>query len=329
MKKNIFVIYGGGGSEHEVSIVSSKYIIATLKQLDNINVLSVEIEKNGKWIFNNQELYFHPHGYFYNDQSEQFQCDLAIPCIHGHPGETGEIQSLFEMFNIKYFGCDSESSKICFNKVSTKLWLDRLGIPTTPWCFVTGENEDQFIAAEEMFKKYSALFIKASNQGSSVGCYPVKQLSDVRPTLKKALEYSHYAICERLLTARELEISVYEYNGDIIASKPGEIVAQNGFYSYDEKYSNVSQTKTIIEASELNIEQIKQLQNYAIQSFKYLKLRHLSRVDFFLTSDGQIYLNEINTFPGMTPISMFPKMMENTGLLFKDFIAHHVQKLLS
>jgi len=327
MKKNIFVIYGGGGSEHEVSIVSSRYLIQTLNEIPNVIVHPVEIEKNGRWVLNQQEVFFHPQGYFHN-QNFNIHCDLAIPCLHGYPGETGEIQALFEMYKVKYLGCDSESSKIAFNKVSTKLWLDRLGVPTTPWCFVTDRNEEQIKVAENMFKQYGGLFIKASNQGSSVGCFPVKQLGDVRLAISKALEYSNYAICERLLIARELEVSVYEYEGKILASKPGEIIAPSGFYSYEEKYSPDSKTQTLIEANNLSEEQVQNLQKYAIEAFKYLKLRHLSRVDFFLTQDGQIYLNEINTFPGMTPISMFPKMMENSGLLFRDFISFHVKNLL-
>jgi D-alanine-D-alanine ligase len=327
MKKNIFVIYGGGGSEHEVSIVSSRYLIETLQSLPDVNVYAIEIEKNGRWMHNQKEVFFHPQGFFQN-QEFKIQCDLAIPCLHGYPGETGEIQAMFEMYKVKYLGCDSESSKIAFNKVSTKLWLDRLGVPTTPWCFVTDKNEEQIKAAESMFKQYSGLFIKASNQGSSVGCFPVKKFEDIRSAITSALKYSNYAICERLLVARELEVSVYEYEGKILASKPGEIIAPGGFYSYEEKYSPDSKTQTLIEAKNLTAQQVQNLQQYAIDAFKYLKLRHLSRVDFFLTQEGQIYLNEINTFPGMTPISMFPKMMENSGLLFRDFISFHVKNLL-
>ena len=125
---------------------------------------------------------------------------------------------------------------------------------------------------------------------------------------------------------REIEVSVYEYDGELQISYPGEIICPSKFYSFEEKYSQVSQTTTETKAKDLTPENIKKITEYSTKLYHGLKLRHLSRIDFFLEGN-QIYLNEINTFPGLTPISMFPKMMEANGHSFKNFLSQHINKL--
>jgi D-alanine-D-alanine ligase len=133
-------------------------------------------------------------------------------------------------------------------------------------------------------------------------------------------------LIEKRLHPRELELSVYEFNGKLQISYPGEIICPSKFYSYEEKYSQVSQTTTETKARDLTEEQIKTMTDYAAKLYYGLKLRHLSRIDFFL-DNNQIYLNEINTFPGLTPISMFPKMMEANGHSFTEFLSQHIKHL--
>ena len=330
MKKNILLLCGGGGTEHEISIVSSKYIEKNLKEIGLYNVITVEIGKDK--IFRTR-LDDGSYGEIVEMNfkrqligSATHDIHIVVPCIHGPPGETGEIQTFFELTGLPYIGCGPEASLICFNKVTSKLWFNAIDIPNTPFAFLTSIEDKK--KAHELFDKYGKVFVKAASQGSSVGCYQVFKKEDLDNTLKKAFEYSTYVLVEKMLNARELEISTYEYEGKIIATIPGEINCPNKFYSYEEKYDPKSLTTTKIVAPDLSENEIEKMRQYAITAFTQLKLRHLSRIDFFYTDEGEILLNEINTFPGMTPISMFPKMMENHGhsfnKFFKDLIAKNI-----
>jgi D-alanine-D-alanine ligase len=320
--KNILLLCGGGGSEHEISLLSAQFIYETLKANSEYKVFKVEIKSNGDRVDQDGKLCeLRKAGELhYPSENKTEKLNFAIPCIHGPPGENGIIQSIFELMQLPYLGTTPEPSQICFNKVSTKLWLDALSIPNTPYIFLGELNESNFNKAKEFFKTFSDIYIKAASQGSSVGCYHVTSESDLEDKLKKAFKLSNYVLIEKTQKARELEISVYEENGEIKASSPGEIICPDGFYTFEEKYSKDSHTQTDVIAKDISNTECNLMKEMAIKAFKGLKLRHLSRIDFFLTSDNKIYINEINTFPGMTPISMFPKMMENNGLKFKDFL---------
>ncbi|MGK0368023.1 MAG: D-alanine-D-alanine ligase [Thermoproteota archaeon] len=330
-KKNILLLKGGNGSEHDVSIISAQYIKDCLQKHSKYTVIDVEISKNSEWLYLGQPCHLSSNKKLKTSQSNKtlFEIDYCVPCFHGFPGETGEIQGLLKLMGIAYFGNHLEASILCFNKISTKLWLEKFNIPTTPFIFINEFSEMNLTRVKEFFIKNKTIFVKAANQGSSVGCYPVKQVEFLEDTLKKAFQYSDNILIEKELKARELEVSVFSYNGVIHASEPGEIICPDGFYDYSEKYSAKSNTQTEVEAKNLTKQQIQEIKKYSTQAFKALNLKDLSRIDFFLTDDNQIYLNEINTFPGLTPISMFPKMMENTGVLFSDFLDNCINKQLS
>jgi len=264
----------------------------------------------------------------YPELKKVTKIDIAVPCIHGPPGETGDIQSYFELLKIPYFGPGPEASKLCFNKVSTKLWLDALGIANTPFLFLADKTPATIEKIKQFHQKHGAVFVKASNQGSSIGCYPVAKNQNVMEAIDKAFQFSPYVLVEKSVTARELEISVFNYQGKIHTSYPGEINCPSRFYSYEEKYNPASKTTTEIKAPGLTEKQVDVMKAMAKNAFQGLKLRHLSRVDFFLTDDNQIYLNEINSFPGMTPISMFPKMMEASGVTFADYLQDSLAGIL-
>jgi D-alanine-D-alanine ligase len=313
--KQVLLLCGGNGTEHQVSTVSAKYVEETVRQIPECKVTTLELKGN----------------YDLSKILQEQNPDIVIPCIHGPPGETGDIQSLLELLRFKYLGCGPEASRICFNKVSSKLWFSALDIPNTPFIFLSENNADFKNKALKFYREQKGkVFIKASSQGSSVGCYlpSEKDEKDFTAKVDEAFKHSPFVLIEEKVDARELEISVYEFQGKIVSTVPGEIICPGKFYSYDEKYSSVSQTRTELVAEGLSADQISTIRKYAERAFVQLKLRHLSRVDFFLTRDGKIYLNEINTFPGMTPISMFPKMMENNGHKFKDFIEEIVKKTL-
>jgi D-alanine-D-alanine ligase len=323
-KKNILLLWGGGGTEHDISGVSSKYVHQTLLDLNHYNVYKVEMTKDKKFQLENNEIVSFNFNREMLTSRGPIPLHLVVPVIHGPPGETGEIQTFFELINLPYIGCRPEASQICFNKVTSKLWFNSIGIPNTPFAYLSSVND--LDRALKMFDQYGKLFIKAASQGSSVGCYQAFNRADVEKTIREAFKYSEYVLVEKMVVARELEISAYEYKGDIITTVPGEIICPDKFYSFEEKYNPKSKTTTELVAPNLSSEVVSKMREYARLAFIHLKLRHLSRIDFFLTNEGEIFLNEINTFPGMTPISMFPKMLENHGHSFKTFLGDIVEK---
>lgn len=326
---NILLLCGGGSSEHEVSLVSAGYLFEQLNSIEDFNVVRVEIKSEG-WCLDSGELvYLDINNQMLCGDKDEMKIDFIAPCIHGFPGETGDIQSLFEMAKIPYLGCGSEASNNSFNKITSKLWYDALGIPNTPYLFLSDNNEQSHTAAKEAFEKWGKVFVKAARQGSSVGCYQVTESSQLEEAVNKAFTFSDQVLVEKAVVPRELEVAAYEIDGELHISKPGEVIAPNGaFYTYEEKYGADSHSTTEVEATNLTDEQLKQIDNDARKVFTQMKLRHLSRIDFFLTEDNEIYLNEVNTFPGMTPISMFPKMVEHNGHTFSSFLENCVRTSL-
>jgi len=183
------------------------------------------------------------------------------------------------ILNKSYLGCGAEASRNCFNKITTKLWFDALDIPNTPYVFLSENNEDAHTKASEAFDKWGKVFVKAASQGSSVGCYSVTDKANLAAAVNDAFGYSDQVLIEKSIKPRELEIAAYQYGDELI----------------------------ITEATNLSEEQVEALRECARKAFVHMKLKDLSRIDFFLSEDNEILLNEINTFPGMTPISMFPK----------------------
>ena len=326
IKKYILLICGGGGTEHDISLLSAKYIEETLLSDKNYEVLLVIMDGEGKI-----------------ETREGFKCtlkrnglilvegdpttiDYAIPCIHGPPGETGEIQSYLKILSIPYFGCEAEASSICFNKITTKLWLEALNLPVTPYKVLSNKNGAENIKqVEDFLAKHSEIFLKASSQGSSVGCFKITKShseTQIKEWIDTCFRLSPFVLIEKSIKGRELEVAVYEWENKIIATNPGEIILPENpddFYTFEEKYSDNSQAQTVVN-TKLEETLKKKIKEYSLKAFKELKLRHLSRIDFFLSKEGEIYINEINTFPGMTPISMFPKMMEENGHPFNQYL---------
>ncbi|HLE12303.1 MAG: D-alanine--D-alanine ligase A [Bdellovibrionales bacterium RIFOXYD12_FULL_39_22] len=318
-KKNVLLICGGGGTEHEVSLVSAKYIEENLHKMEGVESYFVEICKDGNRRTKDGSLCELRKDGELCIGEKKIKLDFAIPCIHGIPGETGELPALFEMMRLPYLGNGPEASVLCFNKISTKLWLNALGVPNTPYIFLN--SLEDLPRAKKAMAEWKHVFVKAASQGSSVGCYSVKGEEELTLALRKAFKYSPYVLIEKAISGRELEVSTYEYEGKIVATYPGEIICQPGsFYSYNEKYGADGHTKTATRAENISSDISEKIRNYALDAFVGLKLRHLSRIDFFLSNNGEIFLNEINTFPGMTPISMFPKMMEEYGHSFEKFL---------
>ncbi len=326
--QQVLVIFGGGSTEHEVSRLSAQYIQKNLQTLGDISTHLIEMNKD-QWLTEQGE------SCYLNYQSQQLvinndtsiKVDYVIPCIHGYPGETGDIQSLLELAKLPYLGCGGEASCLSFNKISSKLWYDALGVANTPYLFINQNTPDSYAEAQQALAKWQGVFVKAASQGSSVGCYSVTNECELTSALDKAFGYSDQVLIEKKIKPREIELAAYEFNGELYISYPGEVhTPQESFYTYEEKYSAESHSTTDVRASNLTDEQVAFMQTAAKKVFSHMKLKDLSRVDFFLTEQGDIYLNEVNTFPGMTPISMFPKMMEANGHRFVDFLKQAIDR---
>ena len=322
---NVLLLCGGDGAEHSVSLVSADFLEEKLNDIPDFKVLRAEIHNHG-FHLKNCCGYFDADGSFRYGE-EVFQVDCVVPCIHGVPGETGDIQSFLDMYNIPFIGCGSEASRNCFNKITTKLYLNALGIPNSPFVMLALNNDYYRKQAFEFFDKYRDVYVKAASQGSSVGCYHVANREELADKITQAFSYSNEVILEKNVIHRELECAAYETDEGLVITEPGEIIIpENAFYTYEEKYSKDSGTTTTVEPSDLKKSIIEEIRSMARRAFVVLKLRDLSRIDFFLSKEDGILINEINTFPGETPISMFPKLLEHHGDNMTDFLSQAVRR---
>ena len=335
MAQNILLIAGGDSSEHEISLISAQYLMQELSVNPEFNLLSVVLH-DGKFQFADGSYgYFTCGRQFALVAPDGTKCevtiDCVVPCLHGFPGETGDIQSFLELQGVPYIGCKAEASRVCFNKVTTKFYLDALKIENTPSIFVSDSDEASLKAVHEAFARFGHdVYVKAASQGSSIGCYHITQEEELDQAIRDALKLSELVLVEKTIEHRELEVAAFEYEGRLVVTEPGEIVIPSDkFYTYDEKYSKDSGTTTTVEVEGLTPVQREMIKSMATRAFKGLKLRHLSRIDFFLASDGTVLINEINTFPGMTPISMFPKLMEHIGIAMSDFLTGSIRNAIA
>ena len=327
MTYNILVLCGGDGSEHEISLTSGKFIAEQLKLNPEFNVVSCVIH-NHQFLINGKSVNF--IGKNLQNNELNFRIDCVVPCLHGFPGETGDIQSFLEIINIPYIGCKSEASRNCFNKITTKLYLDALGIPNTPSQAILNTDQSYKKKALDFFDLYKDVYVKAASQGSSVGCYHVTDRECLWDKILEAFKYSSEVLLEKSVAHRELEVAAYEMDRGLVITTPGEIIMpDNVFYTFEEKYSQKSSTVTTVTPKGLSSAEIETIQDYARRAFIGLKLRDLSRIDFFLSPEDGILINEINTFPGETPISMFPKMLTHHGDNMCDFLTQAVKRAIN
>lgn len=326
---NVLLLCGGDGAEHSISLVSADYAEKMLRKDAQINVLRATIHNHGFVCADGSRGSFSDGGVFVHG-GQEFKVDCVVPVIHGVPGETGDIQSFLSILGIPFIGCGSEASRNCFNKITTKLYLTALGIPNTPYVMVPREDEAGRKAALDFFDKYGDVYVKAASQGSSVGCYHVNDKAELLDRVHDAFGYSTEVIVEKNIAHRELEVAAYEMDGKLTVTTPGEIIMpDNVFYTYEEKYSKDSGTVTTVEPKGLSKAVVEEIQDYARRAFVGIKLRDLSRIDFFLSEEDGVLINEINTFPGMTPISMFPKLLEHQGGSMQEFLASCVRRAVA
>lgn len=240
--------------------------------------------------------------------------DVIFPIIHGKTGEDGKLQGLLDTFNIKYVGSKCLESAICMDKSLSKIVFDKLNIPQVPYIYF----KDKMPNIPFSFP----MIIKPANGGSSIGINIATNKKELKEAIKIAKKYDQKIIIEKFIEAQELECAILQTN-KLLISEIGEIISTNKFYDYEAKYENDSET--IIPANiPKNIKT--QIQKYAKKVFKELNLKNLARIDFFYDKEkNQIYINEINTLPGFTTISMYPKLLMHNKLTLKQIITSLIE----
>lgn len=297
----VLVLCGGDSSEYDISLNSARNII---KYIDNPEIWYIKNHTFYKVCGNLDEKY-EENSLPVDNLNELKNFDIVFPVFHGKYGEDGCIQGLLEILNIPYVGCDVLSSAICMDKGVFKIIMDGLGIPNVPYKIYTTYPTD--------IKEYP-IMVKPCNGGSSIGISKVNSESELKEACDVAFKYDKRIIVEKWIDARELECSILEEDNNLIISPVGEIKSKD-FYDYNSKY--VNDTELVIPAN-LSIENILKIQEYSLKIFKELGCKGLSRIDFFLSD--KVYINEVNTMPGFTDISMYPKLLNYSGYTNKEII---------
>lgn len=346
-KLRVGVIFGGRSGEHEVSIVSASSVMNVMDR-KKYEIIPIGITKDGKWFtgenivdaFKKENfkdltpitLHTDPgkKGYLEVDgKMRHVRLDLVFPVLHGPFGEDGTIQGLFEMANIPYVGAGVLASSLAMDKLMTKAVLAEAGIPVVPYI---GINRKAYIKEPEVVLKRVSkeirfpCFVKPANLGSSVGISKVKKLRELDKAICEAMKYDRRILIEKGVNAREIEVAVLG-NDEVTASCCGEIIVGGEFYDYNDKYVN-GKSKTVVPA-DLPKGMSDKIRNMAINAYKLIDCAGFARVDSFIDRDtGKIYVNEINTIPGFTSISMCPKMWEKSGLPYKKLIDRLIELAL-
>ena len=302
-KLRVAVVYGGRSGEHEVSLRSAE---AVIKHLDpaRYEVVRYLISNEGKW--DPRPLLPEPGAN---------EVDVVFPVLHGTFGEDGTMQGLLELADLPYVGPGVLGSAVAMDKDASKRMLQGRGIPVVEWVTLRRGNLD---GAEVLRRFQLPVFVKPANLGSSVGITKVKRIEDLQPALELAAQFDRTVIVERAITGRELECSVLG-NDEPVASEPCEIIPSKEWYDYDDKYL-LDKARTELPA-QLDPATTEELRRIAVEAFRALGCEGMSRVDFLLeTATNRLYVNEINTIPGFTSISMYPKMWEYSGVPFAQLI---------
>ncbi len=347
MKKKIKVgiIFGGKSAEHEVSLRSAKNIIEAIDK-DKYEPVLIGVDKKGKWLLSDSSKFLlnsgNPKLIKLNNEASQsvalvpqsdgrianldtHQSDkfieVVFPILHGPFGEDGTMQGLLKLANIPFVGASVLGSAVGMDKDVMKRLLRDAGIPIAKFLAVKGNEIPTY---EEVIKKLGfPFFVKPANLGSSIGVSKVKNERDFAKAVREALNYDRKVLIEENIEGREIECSVLG-NDEPIASVPGEVISHHDFYSYEAKYIDEHGAALEIPAK-LSDELVKKVQALAVRTFQILSCEGLGRVDFFLKENGDVLVNEINTMPGFTSVSMYPKLWEASGISYTELIDRLIQ----
>lgn len=349
-KLRVVVLFGGRSGEHEISLMSAESVISSLDR-GRYEVVPVGITKEGRWIAGlapaelgggggkegGVPVAILPDpsrkGLFRLDRgpAEPYLdgIDVVFPVLHGTYGEDGTLQGLLELANVPYVGAGVLASSLGMDKVFMKTAFAQAGLPQARfWSFLRGEWErrpGQIVAEIERRFGYPC-FVKPANLGSSVGISKARNRQGLEEAVALAVRYDRKVIVEEFVWAREVEVSVLG-NEEPVASLPGEIVPRREFYDYEAKY--VDGNAELIVPAQLPPDVVDVLQDYAVRAFRAVDCAGMARVDFFLTRDeGRVLVNEINTIPGFTPFSMYPKLWEVSGLSYPQLLDRLIELAL-
>lgn len=346
-KQRVGIVFGGKSAEHEVSLQSAKNVVDAIDK-EKYEVTLIGIDKQGNWHVNDASNYLENE----NDPSHirlhhseegvalvpgreenQFlhvskkealeQLDVIFPILHGTLGEDGSIQGMMRIANIPYVGPDILGSAVCMDKDVAKRLLSEAGIDVAKSLTVRKRNKADVTFAKASRTLGTPFFIKPASQGSSVGVSKVKTEEEFDQALSDAFLYDKKVLIEENVDGRELECAVLG-NEDPKASQVGEILPAGDFYSYESKYIDESGAGLQLPA-ELAEEEKERIRTAAVRTFEVLECEGMARVDFFLTEKGKLVVNEVNTIPGFTKISMYPKLWDISGIPYPKLIDELIQ----
>ncbi len=347
MKKKVLVLFGGVSSEHDVSLKSASSVMKNIPA-DKYDTVAMGITKDGKCFVFNGSPDLLPDGNWLNDASllepAVISCDrshhgiirladgakveyidVVFPVLHGKNGEDGTMQGLLEISGIPYVGCNTAASAICMDKAVTNAMADFHGIPQAKWTafekYAYSGNKAALLASAAE-KLGFPIFVKPANAGSSVGISKAKNLAELEAACEKAFEHDTKVVLEEGIVGVEVECAVMG-NSEPVASVVGEVVPCNEFYDYDAKYlANESELHI---PARLSDDMLKAVQDAAVRAYRALGCSGFTRVDFFVCADGSILLNEPNTIPGFTSISMYPKLFAASGVPYSELLDRLLQ----
>ncbi len=329
--KSIGVIYGGKSTERDVSKKSAHSILSNLNK-EKYNIYPIFIDENGDWFDckNKEKIKIE------NEIKALKNLDIIFPVLHGLYGEDGTIQGLFEIAGVKYVGCNVLASSVGMDKAYTKIIFEKANINQAKYLYVKKYENTNYIYIDEKFDEQEVnldelieiiekklkypIFVKPSNSGSSVGVNKCKNKYELKENIKIASKYDNKILIEQGIIGREVECAVLGNDKiGIEVTDPGEIIPSNEYYSFDSKYNDVN-SKTLIN-SNITRELKEEIKKLAKKAFLAIDGNGLSRVDFFVEdATGKIYINEINTMPGFTEISMYPKLFEAYGYKYDKLL---------
>ncbi len=314
----VLVLAGGRSAEHEVSLKSAEGVLEAAPFDAELAVIA----KDGRWLLGDEALSALEAGvaengvYSFPPPVRWQEYDAIFPLLHGRYGEDGTIQGFFELLGVPYVGAGVAASAVAMDKDFTKRVLAAEGVRVVPWAVVR-KGEMPLVPFDPPY------FVKPANTGSSVGIRRVERMLDLDRALEEAFRYDEKAVVEKaLLGVRELEVGVLG-NDRPEASVVGEIRYQAEFYDYETKYVP-GRAELVIPAS-LDPGTQETVEELAIKAYKAIGVRGMARVDFFLTEDGELYLNELNTLPGFTPTSMFPRLWQASGVSYPELLMRLVE----
>ena len=326
------VIYGGISTEHDVSEMSAKSVIENLNK-EKYDIHEIYINKYGKWY----EVKDGEQEEIYNLLWTLKELDVVFPVLHGLGGEDGTIQGMLEMMQVPYVGCGVLASSVGMDKAYTKIVFDKAGIPQAPYIYIR-KKDNEYVIIDENFdeeefelekiteKLQFPMFVKPANSGSSVGVKKATNKEELKIAIENAGQYDKKILVEQGIDAKEVECAILD-GKELQTSTVGEIMSAEDYYSFDAKY-NIPESKTVIPA-EIKEEQIEAVRKLALKAFKAIDGNGLARVDFFIEKEtNKIYINEINTMPGFTKISMYPKLFDAVGIKYSELLDKLIENAL-